>query len=113
MPDWTPVNPHARASELNAILAANARPLLQLSGLSEEEVLGRNFGGAVRYFRQVHGWTQQALAEQAHLDQSRIDAIEAGKIAPTLDIAGKLAHAFQIRLTQLIVAGEAINHALS
>ena len=45
----------------------------------------------LRYYRQLRGLTQTALAAQAHVPQGTISEIEDGKRTPGVDIAIRLA----------------------
>jgi putative transcriptional regulator len=56
----------------------------------------------IRRFRFEHGeMTQQALAERAGVTRQTIIAIEGGKYTPSLDLAFRLARAFNVGVEDL------------
>lgn len=48
--------------------------------------------------RQQHGLTQEALAEQCGVTRQTIIALERGTYSPSLDLAFRLAHAFDVSI---------------
>lgn len=62
----------------------------------------RNFGVAVRHFREHHGWSQELLAEKADLNRSYLGEVERGRVIPSLATAAKLAAALDIPLSGLL-----------
>lgn len=45
--------------------------------------------------------TQQQLAEKAGVSRQTINAIEAGKYSPSLELAFRIAHAFGVKLEEV------------
>ena len=62
----------------------------------------QDFGIAVRHFREVHGWSQELLAEKADLNRSYLGEVERGRVIPSLATAAKLAAALNIPLSGLL-----------
>ncbi|ARU04206.1 transcriptional regulator [Comamonas serinivorans] len=67
-----------------------------------------DFGLAVRQQREARGWSQELLAEHAGLNRCYIGEIERGQVVPSLLTLQKLAHAMQLRPTELMACGETI-----
>ncbi len=59
------------------------------------------FGLNVRRLREAQGFTQEALAERAALDQTYISGIERGLRNPGILNVGKLAKALQVPTSEL------------
>jgi putative transcriptional regulator len=56
----------------------------------------------IRRLRFDHGeMTQQALAERVGVTRQTINAIELGKYSPSLEVAFRIAHAFNVRLEEV------------
>jgi putative transcriptional regulator len=56
----------------------------------------------IRERRAAHpGMTQEALAERVSVTRQTIIALEAGKYAPSLELAFRLAHALRVPITEL------------
>lgn len=53
----------------------------------------------LRFF--ANEMTQQALAEKAGVSRQTIIAVEAGKYAPSLELAFRIAEAFQVPITEV------------
>lgn len=68
--------------------------------------LVRDFGLAVRHFREQQGWSQEALAERADLNRSYLGEVERGRAVPSLETAAKLASALEIPLSGLLARCE-------
>lgn len=62
----------------------------------------RDFGAAVRHFREGQRWSQELLAEKADLNRSYLGEVERGQVIPSLATAAKLAAALQINLSVLL-----------
>ena len=56
---------------------------------------------ARREMRQQRGWSQRELAKRAGIRHATIVALERGA-SPRLDTLAKLAHAFGVKVTQLL-----------
>ena len=52
--------------------------------------------------------TQQQLAEQAEVTRQTIIAIEAGKYAPSLTLAFRIAHVFQVKIEDVFQCADDI-----
>jgi transcriptional regulator with XRE-family HTH domain len=55
-----------------------------------------------RQLREAGGWTQEVLAERAHMDRSYIAGIEAGLRNPSLKALAKLARGLKVSLSTLV-----------
>lgn len=56
----------------------------------------------IRALRFAHGeMTQQALAEACGVTRQTIIALEAGKYAPSLELAFRIAHAFDVGIDEV------------
>lgn len=53
----------------------------------------------LRFF--AHEMTQQELAEKAGVSRQTIIAVEAGKYAPSLELAFRIANAFGVPITEV------------
>ena len=60
------------------------------------------FGPVIRELRESRGWSQEHLAGQASLNRSYMGEIERSAAMPSLATAEKLAHAFDVALSELI-----------
>ena len=65
------------------------------------------FGPVIRELRESRGWSQEHLAGQASLNRSYMGEIERSSAMPSLATAEKLAHAFDVALSELISRCEA------
>lgn len=60
---------------------------------------GTTIDNAIRRLRFEHGeMTQQALADACGITRQTVIALEAGKYAPSLELAFRIAHAFGVGL---------------
>ena len=60
---------------------------------------GTTIENAIRRLRFEHGeMTQQALADACGVTRQTVIALEAGKYAPSLELAYRIAHAFGVGL---------------
>ena len=71
----------------------------------EETRLAARIGAAIRRHRQLHGLSQEALAERIDLSSHFVGLVERGKELPSLTTLLALAHAFGVTLDDLL--GEA------
>jgi transcriptional regulator with XRE-family HTH domain len=67
------------------------------------------FGPIVRQQRELLGWSQETLADRAQLNRSYLGELERGSAVPSLQTMGKLAAAFDVRLSVLISRCEGLN----
>lgn len=65
-------------------------------------VLVRDFGAAVRRFREASGWSQEQLAEYAGLNRSYVGEIERGSAIASIVTLDKLARAFNVPVERLL-----------
>ena len=56
----------------------------------------------VRFLRKEKHWTQEQLGEKAGLTYKFVGQIERGEASPTLDSVDKLAHAFDLTVSELL-----------
>lgn len=54
------------------------------------------FGGSVRRFRKERKWTQEELADRAHLTTTYVGQVERGDKVPSLTVLLKLARALGV-----------------
>ena len=67
------------------------------------------FGSNVKYYRQVVGLSQEALAEKCGMHRTYISAIECGKRSIALDNVQKIADALEIDTYLLFIDGNSKN----
>jgi transcriptional regulator with XRE-family HTH domain len=63
-----------------------------------EEVIATN----VRRLRNARKWTQEALAEKAHLSSRYVGAIERANVSARVSIIGRIADAFGVEPAELL-----------
>ena len=64
--------------------------------------MGTAVTNTIRHLRFHHGeMTQQELADRAGATRQTIHAIEAGKYAPSLELAFRIARVFDVPLTEV------------
>ncbi len=61
-------------------------------------------GARIRKLRQIKGWTQQELGERAEISYKYLGDIERGKENPTVNVLVKIADAFEIELSELLLS---------
>ena len=66
------------------------------------EVDPQDFGEAVRFMREAHGWSGQFLGSKIFVDQSGISRLERGEMSPSLDQGRLLAKALGVTLDALV-----------
>ena len=54
------------------------------------------FARNLRRMRAEKGWTQQELADLAHIDRTYLSALERGAYSATIDMVAKIAGAFGV-----------------
>lgn len=64
--------------------------------------LGGDFGGRVRALRQRRRWSLEGVARKSGVSRSMLSEIERGEANPTLALALAIAHAFGVRLGDLV-----------
>ena len=64
------------------------------------------FGLVVKEMRKVRGLSQEALADEAHLDRTFISQLETGTKQPSLTTVFRLAAALQLKASGLLVLVE-------
>ncbi|MDQ7969677.1 MAG: helix-turn-helix transcriptional regulator [Oxalicibacterium faecigallinarum] len=62
-----------------------------------------SFGLTVRQLREARGWSQEALAEKAHLNRSYVGDVERGNAVPSLVTLEKIAVALGLKISDLLV----------
>lgn len=60
------------------------------------------FGQRIRELRISKGYSQEKLAELSDLDRTYIPGIESGKRNVSLVVIEKIAHAFEIHISELL-----------
>lgn len=63
---------------------------------------GERLGMNVKRIREQRGWTQEALAEKAHVHRVYLAQIETGKKIPSIPTLEKLAKALKVKLGDLL-----------
>ena len=67
----------------------------------------KTFGLVVRQMRKAQGLSQEALADEAHLDRTFISQLETGSKQPSLTTIFRLAAALQVEASELLRRVEA------
>jgi putative transcriptional regulator len=57
----------------------------------------------LKIFRAMHDLTQEALAEQLHVTRQTVIAIENGKYDPSLPLAFRIAHLFNVKIEDVFL----------
>lgn len=57
----------------------------------------------LKVLRAERDWTQAELAQALEVSRQTVNAIETGKFDPSLPLAFKLAHLFEIRIEEIFV----------
>jgi transcriptional regulator with XRE-family HTH domain len=65
----------------------------------------RGLAAKIKALRKAKDWSQQALAERAHLHRTYIAEIETGNRNPSLRSLIKIANAFRVRVGDLLSDG--------
>ena len=84
------------------------RPKFELEARSpdaaqdEHQAFNTVVGEGIRRGRQVHGWTQAFLADQARLSPNYIARLERGELGPSLFVANRICEALSIPLEDLV-----------
>ena len=60
------------------------------------------FGAVLRTLRQKSGYSQEELAERAHIDKSYVSLLEQGKRQPSIIVLFKIADALEVSPTKFI-----------
>jgi putative transcriptional regulator len=60
----------------------------------------------LRQLRAEHSWSQAALAEQLDVSRQTVNAIENGKYDPSLPLAFKIAHVFDLNIEEIFEYSE-------
>jgi len=80
------------------------KALCKFSTIAEESVMGKNYEitnriRTLRFF--ANEMSQQALADVTNVSRQTINAIELGKYTPSLDLAYKIANAFNVGIDEV------------
>lgn len=70
------------------------------------EDLRRAFGAAVRTLRQERGWTQEDLADAAHLQPTYVSDLERGRRSPGMATQQRIAGALGVKVWQVLRLAE-------
>jgi len=71
---------------------------------SEGQVL-RSLAANIKALRKAKDWSQETLAERAHLHRTYVAEIETAKRNPSLRTLIKIANAFRVKLVELLSGG--------
>ncbi|MEC2078392.1 helix-turn-helix transcriptional regulator [Metabacillus fastidiosus] len=73
--------------------------------------MGKNLvGNHIRKLRFIHDeMTQQQLADKAGVTRQTIVALEKGNYSPSLELAFRIAHAFNLPLEEVFFYGDSTN----
>lgn len=55
----------------------------------------------IKIFRAIHNMTQAELAEKLNVSRQTINAIEAGKYSPSVELALKMSELFQVTVNEI------------
>ena len=84
-------------------MSRSGKPTSDNEGFSEEELaVLESIGAAVRSARQAAGLTQQAVANDAHLQRSYIAGVEAGSRNVSVLSLARIARALDMDLPRLL-----------
>lgn len=64
------------------------------------------FGAAVRQLRTERGWSQEELAHRSGLHRNYVGGVERGELNPSLASLHKLARAFGVNASVLLIRAE-------
>jgi transcriptional regulator with XRE-family HTH domain len=70
------------------------------------QTISEKFGQVIKTVREKQGISQEKLAEMAEIDRTYVSMIERGKRHPTLEVAGRIAHALGMKLSEIIRRAE-------
>jgi transcriptional regulator with XRE-family HTH domain len=70
------------------------------------QTISEKFGRAVKEVREKQLMSQEKLAELAEIDRTYVSMIERGKRHPTLEVAGRIANALGMKLSEIIRRAE-------
>jgi len=78
----------------------------------------KSLGSRIRYFRELRGFTQEALAELIDCETSTLGHVETGKNLPSISRLEKIAKILDIEVYQLFIkknleAGDDIREAIT
>jgi len=75
---------------------------MEMGGMSDKKPIKKNnaFGKRLREIRKSKGYTQQALAEKANIDEKHLSRVENGKYFPTYTTLNKLLIALNVSLEE-------------
>jgi len=62
----------------------------------------------IRVLRAEKGWSQQDLADQVGVSRNSINSIENGKFDPSLPLAFRIAHAFDLTVEEVFDKNDAV-----
>jgi transcriptional regulator with XRE-family HTH domain len=65
-----------------------------------------DLGASIRALRAEHGMTQQGLATAAGITKNYVSGIELGQRNPTWAVVARIATAFDLRLSELVMRAE-------
>jgi transcriptional regulator with XRE-family HTH domain len=74
--------------------------------LKREQTISERFGQVIKAVRERQGISQEKLAELAEIDRTYVSMIERGKRHPTLEVAGRIADALSMKLSEVIRRAE-------
>ena len=70
--------------------------------MHDHENLLHNIGNKIRIYRNIHGVSQQELADNADIAKSTVQRIEKGELNPTIILLKKISKAMNIDICNLI-----------
>ena len=88
---------HSRSS-MGASLGA-----VTISSVLAQKRINRQFGMIVRRIRSERGLTQESLASRANLHPTYVSGLERGVRNPSLDVLSRLAKAFGMKLSEIVM----------
>jgi putative transcriptional regulator len=60
----------------------------------------------LRTHRKARGWTQADLAQRLEVSRQTVNALEAERYDPSLPLAFRIAHLFEVAIEDIFVPGE-------
>ncbi len=77
----------------------------------DKSTFSKHFGSYIKLLRNQKSWSQSELADVLGNNFQNISAMERGEFTPTIFMVNKIADAFGITLTQMIIGFE--NHLVN
>ena len=84
-----------------------------ISGIMQDSIIRKQFGGRVKILRKQKGWTQKQLAAEIGIKTPQLNKYECGLHSPPLERLLKLAQVLNTTIDHLVTGNTAINMPLN